>query len=77
VGDSFSLSTTDAEATVEFVGERGEVLDQRRAADAPAIGDERALTYRLTGGETLVRARIRDRDGQFAWTAAYRVEEAE
>jgi hypothetical protein len=73
-GETFALATTDATASVDFIGERGEVFARMRAADFPADGDERELTYRLTGGETLVRARITDSAGQSAWTAAYRVE---
>ncbi len=62
--DTFAVAVTDPRATIAFVGERGELLAQA-GADA---------TYRLGGGEVLVRARITGGDGRRAWTAAYRVE---
>jgi hypothetical protein len=62
--DTFAIAVTDSRATIAFVGERGELLAQA-GADA---------TYRLGGGEALVRARITGGDGRHAWTAAYRVE---
>jgi hypothetical protein len=75
-GEAFAIATTDATASVAFLGEDGEVLAQMRAADAPPNGDKREMTYRLVGGETQVRARITDGMGRWAWTAAYRVEGA-
>jgi hypothetical protein len=74
-GDTFSVATTDASATVAFLGERGETLAEMRAADAPAGGGDRQLSYRLAGGELLVRARLADAQGRHAWTVAYRVED--
>jgi hypothetical protein len=74
-GDTMLVGTTDAGATVAFLGERGETLAQVHAADAPANGDVREITYRLAGGELVVRARLADAQGRHAWTAAYRVEE--
>jgi hypothetical protein len=71
-GDAFTVTTTDPLASVTFVGEKGETLANVHARDTPA-GDPRVLTYRLAGGETLVRARVSDAQGRHAWTAAYRV----
>ena len=68
-GDTFVVATADSQAVVTFVGEEGETLAEMRAADAPT----QEVTYRLTGGETLVRARVTDAEGRHAWTAAYRV----
>jgi len=73
--DTFLVATTDPAASVVFLGERGETLAQVRAADVAPKADVRELTYRLTGGETLVRARVSDAAGRHAWTAAYRVDE--
>jgi len=42
---------------------RGVVLAEVRAADVPAQGDARSITYRLTGDEGLVRARMSDPEG--------------
>ncbi len=75
-GDRITVGTTDRGASVTFVGEKGEELET-----LPASAGE--VTYRLRGGETLVRARVRaepagavhggeSERGQ-AWTAAYRV----
>jgi hypothetical protein len=74
-GDTFVVATADASATVAFLGERGETLARLRASDAPASGSERQLSYRLAGGELLVRARLSDAQGRDAWTAAYRVDD--
>jgi hypothetical protein len=73
-GDAFTVTTKDPGAHVEFIGDRGAVLAGIRAADVPVRGEARVITYRLTGEETLVRARVTDPDGRQAWTAAYRVE---
>jgi hypothetical protein len=75
--DVFTVVTTDPRASVAFLGDRGTVLSEVRAADVPAQGDARALTYRLTGEEGLVRARVSDAEGRHAWTAAYRTEPAD
>jgi hypothetical protein len=72
-GSTFAVATTDAEARVAFIGERGEILGEVRAAEVPARDGVRELTYELSGGETLVRARLADTAGHCAWTAAYRV----
>lgn len=74
--DVFTVVVTDPRATVAFLGDRGAVLAEVRAADVPAQGDARALTYRLTGEEGLVRARVSDAEGRHAWTAAYPVEQS-
>jgi hypothetical protein len=74
--DTFTVATTDPDARVAFVGERGEILAEVRASDVSPkrdAPDEREITYRLQGGETLVRARIVNAAGERAWTAAYRV----
>jgi hypothetical protein len=72
-GDAMRVSTADADATVTFLGARGETLAERRASDAPATRGLHELAYTLTGGEVLVRARLTDAQGHHAWTAAYRV----
>ena len=72
-GDTFLVATTDAGATVDFLGARGALLARMRAADAPLRGEVREISYRLAGDETLVRARLEDAQGRHAWTAAYRV----
>lgn len=73
-GDVFAVTTTDPGASVAFLGEGGAILADVRATEAPAEGGAHAITYRLTGGETFVRARVTDAAGRHAWTAAYRVE---
>lgn len=70
--DTFTVITTDPHASVAFIGDGGVVLAEVRAADVPAQGDARSITYRLTGDEGLVRARMSDPEGRHAWTAAYR-----
>jgi hypothetical protein len=70
-GETFVVATTDPDARVAFVGERGEVLADVRAGDAPARDGVREVTYRLEGGEIVVRARVTDAAGRSAWTAAY------
>lgn len=65
-GDTLSVST-DA-ALVEFIGQRGLVLESVR----PAAGAGE-VTYRLRGGERYVRARVTDATGKRAWTQGYRV----
>jgi hypothetical protein len=72
-GVTFAVATTDERATVEFIGEGGEVLARGRAAEMPARGDVREVSYRLDGGEAFVRARVSDTAGRHAWTKAYRV----
>ncbi len=72
-GEAFSVGTTDPAATVSFLGERGELLANVRAADVAPRDGVWEIGYRLTGGETLVRARIADAAGRHAWTVAYRV----
>jgi hypothetical protein len=72
-GDTFLVTTTDADATVDFLGEHGVLLATVRAAEVPARGELREIRYRLRGDEALVRARIADARGRHAWTAAYRV----
>ncbi|HEY3821933.1 MAG TPA: CehA/McbA family metallohydrolase [Polyangiaceae bacterium] len=62
-GAVFTVTTTDPAATVTFLGDDGAVLAEVHAKSA---------TYRLTGEEGLVRARIADTAGHHAWTAAYR-----
>jgi hypothetical protein len=69
-GDTFTVATPDADASVTFIGEGGDVLADFPAARAPG---RPAVTYRLAGGETFVRARVSDSQGRHAWTAAYRV----
>ncbi len=64
--DSLRITTTDPHATIAFLGEGGAVL-----AESPGPG----AVYRLTGDETLVRARVTDAEGHHAWTAAYRTGE--
>jgi hypothetical protein len=71
--DVFAVATTDPGATVEFLGERGEVLSVQRAGDVPPREYLFEVAYRLSGGETLVRARMDDAVGRHAWTVAYRV----
>jgi hypothetical protein len=72
-GDTFAVATTDAAATIDFVGEGGAVLLQVHTADVPARDGVREVPYRLAGDELWVRARIADARGHHAWTAAYRV----
>jgi hypothetical protein len=74
-GDTFVVATTDAGARVAFLGERGEMLADVRAGDAPARDGVREVTYRLDGGEMVVRARVTDAAEHCAWTAAYGVTE--
>jgi hypothetical protein len=74
-GDVFTVTTTDARASVVFLGVGGETLAEVRAADVAARGDAREITYQLTGNEGLVRARVSDAEGRHAWTAAYRTED--
>jgi len=62
--DVFTVTATDPGARIAFIGDHGAVLAE----------GGRALTYRLTGEEGLVRARISDPGGRHAWTAAYRTE---
>lgn len=69
-GAAFTVWVDD-HASVEFVGERGEVLAARRASEAPATADGHAIRYVLRGGESYVRAKITSRAGS-AWTQAYR-----
>jgi hypothetical protein len=72
-GDTLLVATTDAAATVAFLGERGETLLEARAAEVPLSQGAHELSYHLAGGELLVRARLTDALGHQAWTAAYRV----
>jgi len=72
--DVFTVTTVDPRARVAFIGDGGATLAEMRASDVPAQGNARAMTYRLTGEEGLVRARVSDAEGHHAWTAAYRVE---
>jgi hypothetical protein len=72
-GSTFRVATTDVDARVTFIGERGETLGEVHAADVPARDGVRELVYELTGGEMTVRARLTDAAGHCAWTAAYRV----
>jgi hypothetical protein len=69
-GDAFALAPTGP-ATVTFLGEWGETLAEERTTTSP--GPARDVVYRLSGGESLVRARVMDAAGRHAWTAAYRV----
>ena len=62
-GDAFTVTTTDAGASITFLGDGGAILSEMHAPSA---------TYRLTGEEGLVRARVADTGGHHAWTAAYR-----
>jgi hypothetical protein len=71
--ETFVVSTTDPEATVEFLDQTGTVLARTRAGDASPGGRVRDVSYRLTGYEDLVRATVTDAAGRRAWTAAYRV----
>lgn len=58
--------TADPQARVEFVGQGGLVLDA--AASSPE-----GVSYALRGDERWVRVRVRDVDGDRAWTQAFRV----
>jgi hypothetical protein len=71
--DVIAVTTKDLDATAAFLGEGGDVLARVRAADVPAVGGMRVLTYRLGGDDAYVRARVSDAEGRCAWTAAYRV----
>jgi len=71
--DTFVVSTADPGATVAFLDQGGEKLAEVRSASAPSRDGVRDVTYRLRGGESLVRARITDAQGRQAWTPAYRV----
>ncbi|WP_437956076.1 CehA/McbA family metallohydrolase [Sorangium sp. So ce119] len=62
--DAFSVWPKAPDATVEFIGAGGRVLEKQR----PVAG---RATYRLRGGERYVRARITRPDGKRAWTQAY------
>lgn len=76
-GDTMSIWIDDPGATVEFIGAGGGLLS--------AVGPRskwffekddpgpRRVSYKLQGGESLVRARITSKDGAQAWTQAYRV----
>lgn len=70
--DVFTVTTTDPHASVAFIGDGGAILAEVRATDVPTGGKARAMTYRLTGEEELVRARVSDAEGRHARTAAYR-----
>jgi hypothetical protein len=65
-GDTMSVWPSDSNATVEFIGQGGQVLADSQVP-WPA-----AARYRLRGDEDYVRARITI-DGRRAWTNAYRV----
>lgn len=66
-GDTMRVWPEDAHAKVEFVGRGGEVLS------TVSPGPFEPATYTLSGGESLVRARITDKSGKQAFTPAYRV----
>jgi hypothetical protein len=72
-GNTLTVATADPGVSVTFIGDEGSTLANVRAVDAPVRGDLREVTYRLTGTEGLVRARVSDGGGRYAWTAAYRV----
>jgi hypothetical protein len=63
--DALHVTTADPQATVTFLGQGGAVLAEARGPSA---------VYRLSGDESLVRARVTDGEGHHAWTAAYRTE---
>jgi hypothetical protein len=70
---TFTVAIADQAARVTFLDERGSTLAVLPAVDAAARDGAREVTYRLSGGESLVRARVSDPAGRHAWTAGYRV----
>jgi hypothetical protein len=73
-GDTFTLWPEDPTVLVEFIGSTGKAelaTFPERDPDDPE-GAWR-VSYRLTGSERFVRARITQADGNQAWTAAYQV----
>lgn len=66
-GDTFSVWVKDADAQVEFIGQGGAPLQSMPGSEAAPA------TYKLTGSEGYVRARITTPGGKRAWTAAVRL----
>jgi hypothetical protein len=65
--DEYAVYPADRTAQVEFVGQRGAVLQSGKA------GDDGAARYKLKGGEGYVRARVISDAGKHAWTEPVRV----
>jgi len=65
--DAYAVYPADRAALVEFVGQRGVVLQRGKA------GDDGAARYQLKGGEGYVRARVTSDSGKHAWTQPVRV----
>ena len=73
-GDTFTLWPDDPTVLVEFLGSSREAYlatFPERDPDDPE--NAWRASYRLSGPERFVRARITQADGNQAWTAAYRV----
>lgn len=66
-GEVMTVWPTDTGALVEFIGERGALLESSRP------GEGGAATYHLRGFEPYVRARVTQADGKRAFTNAYRI----
>jgi hypothetical protein len=66
--DAYTIWPQDTAAEVTFVGGSGRELSH--AALEPG---ETSISYRLTGSEGYVRARVRTPAGKLAWTPAVRV----
>jgi hypothetical protein len=65
--DTYAVYPADANASVEFVGKDGRVLESGKA------GSDGAVRYRIKGGEGYVRARLTSADGKRAWTQPSRI----
>jgi hypothetical protein len=65
--DTYAIGLGRGDATVEFIGKNGEILQTGKP------GDDGTATYRLVGTEVYVRARITAPDGKHAWTQPSRL----
>ena len=65
--DTYAIALGRADVNVEFIGEKGTILQSSKP------GDDGTAVYRLVGTEGYVRARITAPDGKRAWTQASRL----
>lgn len=65
--DTFAVTPSRADVNVEFIGQNGVILQSGRP------DEDGVATYRLSGSEGYVRARITAPDGKRAWTQPSRL----
>ena len=66
--DTYSIWPVDREAVVQFVGIEGRVLAAHKLG-----ASEPTASYKMSGSEHYVRARVSDALGRTAWTPAVRI----